>query len=254
MRRQRQTSHSPAGSKTNTARAIVDLCQSEMSNFGFDCRKRTTLWRRTNVKFDVLKFDVIPAARCEKWRIPLGSFSLIPSCLFPFLPRLDYPRAVLDPEDGYGQIRLSVYRGISQSMVEARNIWWASDTQAAFDAVARDVFDQINLKVLPFYSRFDEPEEVLRTFLEDDDAMGREGVWEIGKIGSPTRLLYTGFAAIACSKWDLAVFNLRACEQKVMAISAPMRERVGAEILPYVAEGLTFATQKQAWPTIVRDS
>src|ERR1700730_7449800 len=101
----------PRSSKTDNgnARAVVKWCQRELEASGFNNRKDTTLWRRTNVKFDVLKFDIIPSARSRKWRVPSGSFGLAPSCLFPFLPRLGHaPGDALSPEKGFGQVRLSI--------------------------------------------------------------------------------------------------------------------------------------------------
>ena len=231
------------------ARAVVELCQRELEASGFSNRKGTTLWRRTNVKYDILAFDVIPRARCEKWRVPFGSFGLDPSCLFPFLPRSGYvPKDDnYRPEKGFGQVRLSVDRRIQQPSVNAPNIWWAGDNVSVREMVVVDVLRTINEKAIPFFSRFDDPEELLRTFLEDDDAIGHEGVWDFGKGGSPDRLLYTGFAAIECGEWDLAIASLRACREKMMAVPEPVREQVQAGILPYVDEGLVCAEHKSAW-------
>jgi hypothetical protein len=238
-----------AGSSNDNARAIVNVCQRELAGSGFDNRKGTTLWRRTNVKFDVLKLDIIPRGRCAKWQVPFGSFSLAPSCLFPFLPRLGHTRDrdVLRPEDGFGQVRLSVYRGISQAMVKPPNIWWAGDSPSLFEVVAADVLKQISNKVLPFFSRFDDPEELLRTFLEDDDAIGREGIWEFGKMASATRHLYTGFAAIECGKWEVAISNLQTCRERIMAIPELVRPQVQEELWPYVEEGFACAARKLRW-------
>jgi hypothetical protein len=231
------------------AAAVVKLCKQELEALGFINQKRTTLWRRTNLKFDVLKFDIIPGARCEKWRVPVGSFSLQSSCLFPFLPQLGHTpnREAPQPEKGFGQVRLSINKGISQPVVKAPNIWWAGDSAGTLQLVMIDVLRRIREGVLPFFSRFEDIEELLRTFLEDDDAIGREGVWDFGKKGSPKRLLYTGFAAIECGKWDLAVFCLRACKEKTMEIPEPVGERVRSEILPFVDQGLACAAYKRTW-------
>src|SRR5882757_8438540 len=105
------------------ALAIVKSCQEELAPSGFTDRKGTTLWRRTN-----LKFDVIPRARSEKWRVPLGSFGLEPGCLFPFLPRAGHaPTDGLQPEKGFGQLRLSIRSAISQRALKTLKIWWAGD-------------------------------------------------------------------------------------------------------------------------------
>jgi hypothetical protein len=236
------------GASKNAA-AIVKLCQQELEPLGFIHPKGATLWRRTNLKLDILKFDIIPRARCEKWRVPLGSFALAPSCLFPFLPRLGHRpnERGLQPEKGVGQVRLSIRREIPQPKVKAPNIWWAGDSAEIFEPVLKDVLGTINEKALPFFSRFEDAEELLRTFLEDEDMIGREGIWEFGKEGSIRRSLYTGFAAIECCKWDLAISSLQTCRQKIMAVPQSIRKRIQAEILPYVDQGITCAEQKCTW-------
>jgi len=229
-----------------SAFAIVRLCQEKLAPSGFTDRKGTTIWRRTNLKFDILKFDVIPRARSEKWRVPLGSFGLEPGCLFPFLPRAGHASTDgLQPDKGFGQLRLSIRSAISQRAVKAPKIWWAGDYVAL-----QDVLDTIDEKVLPFFHRFEEPEELLRTFLEDEDAIGCEGVWDFGKKGSPGRLLYAGFAAIECGKWDLALSSLKSCKEKIMGFPDLVGRSLRAEYLPYIEEGLTCASNKSTWSIV----
>ena len=165
---------------------------------------------------------MIPLTRCEKWRVPFGSFSLDTGCVFPFLPRLGHRPTEVHPKDGFGQVRLALRRAVSQPTVKATNVWWAGDNAQIFNLVLEDVLGQITSTVLPFFSRFEDPNEVLRTFLEDDDAIGHEGVWEFGKKGSPRRLPFTRFAALECGKWDLAISSLRVCREKMMGIPEPI--------------------------------
>lgn len=228
---------------------VVRLCREALSAIGFTERKKHTIWRRTNVKFDVIKFDIVPRGRCQKWRVPFGSFGLDPSCLFPFLPRLGHaPSDGWEPNKGFGQVRLSVYRRISQPRVNAPNLWWTGDGQIILEKVVRDVLDRIAQDAIPFFSRFDDIHELLRTYLEDEDMMGREGIWELGKKESARRLLYTGFTAIACGTWDLAISSLEACREKTWAIPPPLRESVQAEMLPYIDQGLICAKERRPWP------
>ncbi len=225
------------------ALAIIKSCQEELASSGFIDRRGTTLWRRSNLKFDILKFDVIPPARSERWRVSLGSFGLEPGCLFPFLPRVGHaPTDLLRPEKGLGQLRLSIRSAISQRAIKVPRIWSASDR-----GTRQDVFDTITEKALPFFRRFEDPEELLRTFLEDDDAVGHDGVWDFGKKGSPKRLLYTGFAAIECGKWDLAVSSLDSCKEKIMGLPDLVSRSVRAEYLPFIEEGIVHARSKSRW-------
>jgi hypothetical protein len=226
FKRASRPSESQTASK-NAAR-IVEFCRRELEDLGFAHPTRA-----------------LPEV---KWGVPFGSFGLDPSCLFPFLPRSGGPQTDgLQPEKGFCQIRLFLSRGIEQRTVKAPNIWWAGDSPDVFDRVWKDVLRAIREKALPFFSRFEDAEEVLRTFLEDESTFDGEGVWEFRKKESPIRLLYTGFAAIECGKWDLATSSLRACGEKVMAIPSPIHDSVAAELLHYVDQGLACAQQKRLW-------
>lgn len=229
----------------NYAAKIVRLCEEQLEPAGFIDRAHTTLWRRTNNKFDVLKINIIPKARSEKWRVPIGSFSLDPSCLFPYLPRSGYRASdkKLHPEAGFGQVRLWLHRGIVQPAVKPPNIWWAGHNAIMFELVATDVHRKIEEEVLPFFSRFEDPQELLRTLLEEEDGIGRGGPWEFGKKGSPRRLLYTGFAALECSKWELAISSLRECKAKIITIGGS----VEAELSSYIDQGIACAENRRMW-------
>jgi hypothetical protein len=231
---------------------IVDICEQKLEDSGFIHRAKTTLWRRTNSKFDILKINIVPKRICEKWQVPNGSISLDPSCLFPFLPRLGHVRTnkAVRPEDGFGQLRLAVNKGISQRTVKAPNIWWAGDDAHVFELVVKDVLGKITDTALPFFRRFEDLGELMRTLLEDEDAVGTEGVWEFGKKGSPSRLLYTAFAAIECGEWELAAASLRACREKIMMIPEPIGRRVQAKFLPYIEEGLNCSNHRSTWSLV----
>jgi hypothetical protein len=98
----------------------------------------------------------------------------------------------LRPQDGFGQIRLSINKGVSQRAVDAPNVWRAGGKGSIFTLVATDVPSKIAEIALQFFSRFENSKELLRTLLQDDDVIGREGVWELGKREPLKRLLYTG--------------------------------------------------------------
>jgi hypothetical protein len=146
----------------------------------------------------------------------------------------------LRPEKGYGQVRLCINRGIPQRAVKAKNIWWAGEDQCVFEAVKRD-------KAFPFFGRFEDLEELLRTFLDDEMSMQDGGIWDFGNKGSPNRLLYTGFAALECGQWDLAISSLKACRETVMALEWPTGDIIRAFHLPYVDVGLASAGQRRRW-------
>jgi hypothetical protein len=230
------------------ASAIVERCEHELIPQGFSHRRGTTLWRRTNVKYDVLKFEIIPPNRCQRWRVPLGSFGLEPSCLFPFLPRIGHSaRDGLSPDRGYGQLRLGIRKEIRQREVEAPNLWWAGDTEAVLTTVLSDVLNVIYGKIRPFFHRFNDPNELLRTLIEDDDPIGRDGPWEFGKFGSPQRLLLIGFTALECGEWELARSNLSACNQRILQIPEPSLRSIQREYSPFIEAGVAHSVARRPW-------
>ena len=242
-----------AGTSTIESTKIIYFSKAHLESVGFINCKGTAIWRRTDAKFDIIKFDFIPKARCVRWNVPIGSFGVAVSALFPFLPRLGHsPRDGLRPEKGFGQIRLSFNRRISQPLIKLPNIWGPSNDRRTFELVAADILGSLQEKALPFFDRFDDSDELLRTLIQDMNAIGQEGVWEFGKLGSPSRLLYTGFAAIRCRQWEFAVTNLNACRQRILAIPELIGYRIQSELGLYIDQGIAAATEKRQWSIELR--
>ena len=231
------------------AASIVDLIHDHLKFDGFLHRKGKTLWRVSNRKFDVVKFTLLPAAVQLKWNEPPGSFLVDVSCLFPFLPQSGHTAddtPPLRPEQGFGQIRLRMDRGIRQREIKAPNIWWAGFDEQAIEAVSKDILTAIADHALPFFSRFEDVEELLRTFVEDEQSMEAGGVWGFGRKESPIGLLYTGFTALECEKWDLAITSLNHCREKLLALKGRAGE-TGAAHAAFIDLGLARAAEKRRW-------
>jgi hypothetical protein len=236
------------GSLRGSRRAVADRCRRELTALGFAGRKAWTAWRLTSVKFDIVELVILSNGRCASWGEPYGSFLVEVNCLFPFLPRLNHVSRVFDPASGYGQLRLHFHRTMVQREVRTSSLWWAGDDEETQACVGDDVLQNLRSKALPFFERFEDRSELLRTLQGDEDAMGqREGVWEFGKPGSITRLLYMGFAAIELSNWELATRSLRECEVKVAEKREVVKKLVAPGILPYVVQGLEAAAAKRKW-------
>src|SRR5262249_55266663 len=122
------------------------------------------------------------------------------------------------PAEGLCQVRLTVYKKISQSQSPPPNIWWVGDHPGELERVLGDVIERINGRALPFFGRFEDADELLRAFLEEDGDFGPEEIWEFGRKGSPVRMFYTGFCALECHRWDLAFETLTQCREKAVTI------------------------------------
>jgi hypothetical protein len=235
--------------EANKKRAALALF-SELEAHGFRDRKARTAWRRTNRKIDVFYLQFLSPSVCRKWRVPTGSFSLEPGCFFPFIPSLNGKSVGEDqsktshPWHGLCQIGLVVFKYIHQRECPPSNIWWVGAQTDYAETVIADVLNQVRSKVLPFYSRFEDAHELLRTLLEEDDALGtgKEGIRDIGNKDSPVRLFYTGFAALEREQWEQALAAFVRCREKALTFSWKDRP----DILSCIGHGLERAKQGAA--------
>lgn len=216
---------------------------------GFSTYKGTTAWRRSDTKIDIMRLEFYSISVCEKWRVPIGSFSIIPSCYFPFMPSLQGAKLWPDNSeidrlsDSYSQIRLRVFKEIRQTEeslnqswlnrivnavirnkiekeLEPLNIWWIGVDDKNFLKVIEDVAKQVESKVLIFFNRFENKNELMRTLQEEEDAWGcdmMEGIYDFGGKESIKRLCYIGFSALQLKYFDLAEFSLNKCLDKLLA-------------------------------------
>jgi hypothetical protein len=226
--------------KKQLVRAIFQALNAE----GFDETKGTTSWRRTHRKVDVFKVEFFSPAVCRKWRVPPGSFSLRPSCFFPFIPSINAEPIVCggqpqiaQPEEGLCQLRLTIHKSISQRECSPPNIWCVDASQP--DLLIADVLSHLTRDALPFYARFEDTDELLRTLIEEEWDFGRAGIWDFGKKDSPIRLLYIGFCALENQQWEVAANALLRCREKAGNIF--WKER--PDILSCIEDGLKRSEQ-----------
>ncbi len=231
------------------AKSVVKAVWRAMEQDGFVGKRGGTIWRRSNVKFDLLAFDVITAASSHSRRAAPGTFMLDASCLFPFLPRIGYqPRDVGRLDKGCGQFRLSVLGPLTGAARVHRPLsWCVAEADATDDELAADCLATVRKRLLPMFSRFDDPSEVLRTLIEDEDATASVGVWEIGKRDSLQRLLYTGFAALECENWSVAQASLTACRQKLRDLPGILTGRIAVDFLPLLDQADAHAARQSRW-------
>lgn len=225
---------------------LMDEVYAVLKKEGFSQKKMTSAWRRSDTKIDIMRLEFYSASICDKWRVPIGSFSIKPSCYFSFMPSLQagklWPDALeMDTlSDFYSQMRLKVFKGIkqikqteNQSFLQAvlnkvsghkiepepLNIWWIGIDEEAFIQVTEDVIRQIQNKALIFYKRLESKNELIRTLMEDKDVWGRDtedGIYDFGGDNSIKGLCYTGFTAMHIERFDIARDSLERCLDKLV--------------------------------------
>jgi hypothetical protein len=210
---------SPIANKAR--KSIIERVQLRLSEIGFSIHDATTSWRMTSVKTDVFHFYLLRPAICRKWRVPLGSFQLFPMCFYPSLPSLSdaWERCEASTPLPYpvppirAQLRWQVFKGIFQSGCQQETVYGLADEPGIVDRIASDIEIVIDRKLMPFWSRFNEPSELLRTFRVAEDVNGREqeGPVDIGAKESHIRLFYFGFTALWLEDYELALSVLTRC-------------------------------------------
>jgi hypothetical protein len=229
---------------------LTSAIMAEAERRGFTERQTETAWRRTNRKIDILHLQFLGSAICKKWRVPFGSFSLEPGCFFSSIPSLNGEHIILDqsivvrPWYGLRQIGLRVFRRLYQEECPRHNLWWVGSGPDHVENVIYDVIERINSVVLPFYSRFEDDEEPLRTLLEEDGVplSKKEGLFDFGNKDSPRRLFYIGFAALEREHWPLAIECFLKCHERANASIL----KKNLEFMSAVEKGLDRARQGAA--------
>ena len=230
---------------------LATILERQLEEAGF---KRTgkIAHRVTNRKIDVLGVELIRKALCSKWGLPYGSFTMEPACFLPFVPSLEssdfdcrrYTNTKLPSYLGC-QIRFAVRRRLLQKEVsKAPNVWFVGQNSTKNEAVLRDVLDVLSEKIFPFFKQIDDLEGLLNYLQSGEDNIGKEGIWNIGKVGSFRRLYLTGFTALELGEWALAEFSLDRCYETAISKSLNLRP----EILQCVKHVSSLARQHLVLP------
>lgn len=200
---------------------MIERVQSHLQRIGFSIHNATTSWRPTNIKVDILHFDLLSPSICRKWHVPLGSFCLFPECFFPALPSLsdewekcDATVPLPNPVPAIrAQLRWQVFKGLHQPNCPQRIVYGLGSDEDIIACLVDDIVGVVDRKLVSFWSRYDSPPELLRTLQVDDDVVGqdREGPVDIGAKDSHIRLFYLGFAALWMEDYALAISSLTKC-------------------------------------------
>ena len=235
--------------RTKLTTAIDRLLRAE----NFQQRSKGKGWRTTIRKIDVVDFRFLPTFLCTKWNVPIGSLTVDFGCFLPFVPSRKEKMftcgrfAARRPREVACHVRMSVSKQICQRLCErAPNIWCPPEREQDGEAIIQDVLNAIRSKGLPFFAFVEDLEAFFEYLLSSDDQVGREGIWDIGKMGSFSRLYITGFTALELGRWVEAHKALLQCAAEAELMSTHM-EQVGAvsgissEVMSCIRHGIELA-------------
>lgn len=128
-----------------------------------------TFRRESEIRIDVFEFEIYSPSKCAKWNIPPFSFSVNVGCLYKFIPSFaddnieDNPKA--HPQEFECHFRMNVLKGIWQWRCRDKNVWCVKPDGKVPDRIYRDIHRLIIEDVLPWFSRFDDLENVARDLI-----------------------------------------------------------------------------------------
>lgn len=180
-----------------------------LQDIGFTKFTSRTAWRYSPGKIDVINFQSFNSYLANSVGCTTYSFCVRLGCSFDVIPRRHRTKrkeGQLRPEEYECHFRLALQKSIKQSKLKRRDIWYVDPTGTDLEGVVADAKKVILETGLSWFTRFDDPNEVLRTLLEDSE--GNERTHGFGANPSPMRHFMTGFTALAIGQTSLAKEHL----------------------------------------------
>jgi hypothetical protein len=103
---------------------------------------------------------------------------------------------------------MKLQKTISQPELKRTDIWYVDRSEQNLETVIEDAKRAITEVGLPWFDRFRDAQEVLRTLLED--SVGRDGTHGFGANPSPFRHLMIGYVALSLGKTQVALQHIHA--------------------------------------------
>jgi len=182
---------------------------------GFDTAKGFIAWRHNPNRIDVVQLEFFTPLHHRKWGTTPASFAVELGCYFTFVPPfldISGPPKIQDglmlPVATRCPIRRSPNKTLRQRETRIPNIWYVDRQGAYLKPICQAVQDLLTTDLLPWFDRFQDTRELLRTLLNDDEDASTGG-WGFGAKGSWARWYLIGFTAIELGERELA---LRALE------------------------------------------
>ena len=191
---------------------IRRLVWPALEECGFGVRTGRTAWRHWDEGVDVVNFQALGAYIAAVIGCTPFSFAANRGVWLDYLPRGE-PRergGRPAPEEYECHFRGRVDPGRPQPRfaVGGTDAWYLAPDGSDAEPNVADAASAVLQDALPWFDRFRDHREVLRTLVEDEERMGE--TWGFGAPGSPVRRLATAYAAIHCGELGMAEEELAA--------------------------------------------
>lgn len=178
---------------------------------GFTQFTTRSAWRYASTKIDVVNFQSFNSYLAESVGCTTFSFAIRPGCSFDAIPRnktVERRDGCCRPKEWECHFRLALQKTIAQPDLRRGDIWYVDPLGQNLEMVMENASQTISDVALPWFDRFNDSNEVLRTLLED--SVTNAGTWGLGNKPSPVRHLMTGYVALALGKKQLAFEHIQA--------------------------------------------
>jgi len=190
---------------------IKSLIRPMLQEAGFTQFTQRTAWRYSRGRLDVINFQSFNSYLANSIGCTTYSFCVRLGCCFDAIPqsdRIKKKNGHSRPEEYQCQFRLTLQKSIEQTNLKRTDVWYVDPTGKNLDAVITDAKKAILETGLPWFNRYNDPAEALRTLLEDSES--NESTHGFGAKPSPIRHFFTGFVALSLGQTKLAKEHLKA--------------------------------------------
>lgn len=160
-------------------------------------------YRDHEATIDVLKIEFFDASTHRVWGTSGHSFAIGCGVFLKFAPNpfgglIARGGGLLEPDENLCAIRTRLFRTLPQPSNVPKNVWSVAADLSDLGSVAIDVEKVIESAGMRWFARFSAVEEIADLLRHEDEQMdGDAPCFGFGRIGSPVRNLYLGFAAAA---------------------------------------------------------
>jgi uncharacterized protein DUF4304 len=149
------------------------------------------------------------AALAKRFGCTVNSFAVRLGCHFKCIPSsvpLQIVNGEPQPSEAHCHVRKTLFKAFKQPECASKEIWYVDTKGQCLDSVAAELRSAISREAFPWFQRFSDMREVLRTFREDGE--DREKGFGFGRNPSPIRHLYRGFVALEVGDKEMAAKDL----------------------------------------------
>ena len=203
-------------SKT-VSRGIKNEIWPILKKNGFSHFTSRNAWRFHSDRIDVINFQAFNSYNAGLMGCTTFSFAVNLGCYLIYIPDHAGPLKESDgkllPDESQCHMRRRIQPRDKRSIVERffkrnvpKDVWRIDENGSNLTASIEEVASSLQNKGFQWFSRFAEPEQVLRILTSEPENM--DELWGFGNNPSPRRSYYIGYAALRSGQHELATTHL----------------------------------------------